>query len=234
MHKYLGITIIFSLHEIDKIWGVMKSYVIDFVESVEKLYKKIEEIVEEETFIQDGKVEYLGVYDIFTVSSNIENGAIVGYNIYDKLNSRNAALSLVSNQSEYSFQKQNINLANGYYLVEVVYLITDSKLKEKYVLNCKTVINAKSPIEVQSKLDVLPDQNEFIHKILSNDLKEIPSEIDLIGIKDISIINTLGTHWAFDVMYKEIEQQQEIKAITSSPEEILRLLKQCIPPIQTD
>ena len=214
---YIGITLLYSSYEKNKLVGLLKSYTL-FCPNKSIVLSEINRFGTIQAKLK--KCNYLGIDDIYGVSGKATVGEVIGRTSFFELTTIDQASQL--NQPLFNL-KYNIN--NNYlYNCKLLYFYQEN-VNNGFCFEINTIMygaNLKT-----SKLKNYAMKKSIIYKIIKisldiNNLEKI-KYIGVSGVQEIKEnINKLGS---YSIFYNdEIESEKELVSILPSTEELIEMI----------
>ncbi len=212
---YIGVTLLYSFTEKEKLRAVLKSYVIDCNEK-NQVYKKAKEVALTQIKLYYPHYKYLGIDDVFSVSGEISEGEMLGRTSFFELTDKTKAIeTLCTGKEDLDVTKYKGKIVN----VTLVYYYDGI---DKYTLSVLTILNLQSCDDVINRIKYLTESEKMIDNIVSLSVEKIDkTKLTFIGIGEISVIEEdLSQGGSFDVWYSDdyVSEKDMLKILPTSNE----------------
>jgi hypothetical protein len=212
--KKAGVTLLFAEKSQDVWIGYLNSYVVT-CSTWYQLFEQVLKLMGNELFIKNNSpLNFIGIYDVFYVSSAPKRYAVLGKTYYEEYTDREAANQLIS--------KEEVLLLKGWQICELIYFYEDAQKKDTFVVTCFTLVRTHSIEDLKEKIGIFANNASFKTKILTKRLDKLDSAfLEYVGIKKVNSRGDRLTKYSpFDSYLNEFKSFDEIYSLLPSLKEI--------------
>lgn len=228
-NRVCGITLLFASEQDSSslVEAQLKSYVVQLADwkSLNCIAKDIANDVCKKAFANEN-IKYLGIEDIFYVSGIFNQFEILGKSFIPECNTIKKAQELLIEEELYACNKFELSSSSKWYLVSLLYFYHDKDIKDKLTISCSTPIYSKSIKDIKELVLKTANKEAFVNKIVTESLDEMNFRyLKYIGIENIHLITeNPNDNGAFQVLYKDFNNIQEIKNILPKESDLKKSL----------
>lgn len=224
-NKYIGVSLLFSCREEDKLEAILESYVLKSKKK-DKVIADANQLGKERSQVYKQKenvnIDFLGVEDIFQVIGPISEGALLGRTtIWDQ--TLKEAYEFKTSEEELTFLEQINDFQGSLFLASIIYHVQVDTIPEQnrvIIVNCLIIPTNYSKV-VERAFDTA-NSEFFKKKIVDCDYEKLSiDQLNFIGFEDILVIyDDFLNGGAFQKLSNVIDNEQELAEMLITDDEL--------------
>jgi len=210
----IGITLLHSVTEGNKLVGVLKSYVIECKDKhsvIDVAYKKAKDQIN----LNFPDYKFLGIEDIFSVTGKVAHGELMGRSTLYDIDSIDKAKELIQSENDIDVKSQ----AN-YYCGSLIYFY---KGKKSYSFSILTIVRGESKEAAIINLRNVATDSKMLNNIIRYSVEPILiNKIQFVGIEYINAITEdVDKGESFQILFnEEFKSEADLYSILPSKVEL--------------